>query len=124
MAIKLIGLNHYSIAVSGLQKSLAFYHQVLGMDLLPRPDFNFSGAWLDCGNGISLHLILQEDIMVNQSGSRHLHFAFTMSDILQTKNELINQGIRMVKNIKPRPDDKLQMFIQDSDDYYAELTEL
>jgi len=33
MAIKLLSLNHYSIAVIDLEKSLSFYQGVLGMTL-------------------------------------------------------------------------------------------
>lgn len=124
MAIKLLGLNHYSIAVIDLEKSLSFYQGVLGMDLMPRPDFDFDGAWLDCGQGISLHLIVQDDIIINQSGSRQLHFAFEVSEILLARDTLIRQGIHIVKDIKPRPDGILQMFIQDPDGYYIEITEL
>ncbi len=76
MAIKIKGLNHYAIAVLDLEKSITFYHYILGFDFLTRPDFDFEGAWLDCGNGISLHLIVQEHVQIISSGSRSLHFAF------------------------------------------------
>lgn len=94
------------------------------MGLLPRPDFDFDGAWLDCGQGIALHLIVQEDIIVKNSSSRKLHFAFSVSDIQKAKKHLITSGICIAKDIKERPDGIFQMFIQDPDGYYVELTQL
>ena len=40
-----------SINVSDTQRSLGVLRGVLGMAVLPRPDFWFGGAWLDAGNG-------------------------------------------------------------------------
>lgn len=123
MAIRLKGLDHYAIAVHDLDKSLYFYHNVLGMSIMLRPDFDFPGAWLDTGAGISLHLIVQKSVIVHDSGSRQLHFAFAVDNIHEIKEQLILDGITIVKDIKPRPDGILQMFIVDPDGYYIELTD-
>jgi catechol 2,3-dioxygenase-like lactoylglutathione lyase family enzyme len=122
MAIKIKGLNHYAIAVLDLEKSIAFYHDILGLDILTRPDFDFEGAWLDCGNGISLHLIVDKNVAMQNSGSRKLHFAFSVVDIQQTKELIIKLGIQILKDIKPRPDGMLQMFVADPDGYMIEFT--
>ncbi len=71
-----------------------------------------------------MHLIVQDDIIIDQSGSRQLHFAFAVSEILLARDTIIRQGIHIVKDIKHRPDGILQMFIQDPDGYYIEITEL
>ncbi len=123
MAIKLKGLDHYAIAIGNLERSLTFYHDILGLGILPRPDFDFEGAWLDCGNGISIHLIVQEHVQIISSGSRSLHFAFGVEDIQTTKKILTTYGIQIIKDIKPRPDGILQMFVQDPDGYFVELTQ-
>lgn len=124
MAIKIKHLDHFAIAVHDLSSSLNFYHDILGLGILPRPNFDFEGAWLDCGDGISLHLIEQVDTAPIFSGSRHLHFAFAVDDLMATKEILNGAGIVIAKDIKPRPDGVLQMFIQDPDGYFLELTEL
>jgi catechol 2,3-dioxygenase-like lactoylglutathione lyase family enzyme len=124
MAIKLNGLNHYAIAVSDLSDSLTFYRDILGMAVIDRPDFDFEGAWLDCGNGIAIHLIVQTHPNREHSGSRSLHFAFAVDNIQGTKLQLLSKGITIARDIKPRPDGILQMFIQDPDNYFIEFNEI
>lgn len=123
-AIKISGLHHYAIAVQNLTTSIHFYKDILGFQLIERPDFDFKGAWLDPGNGIEIHLI---EVKANQntvvSGSRMLHFAFNTPDIFAAKNYLMARHIIPVKDIKPRPDGVLQMFIQDPDGYFIEITQ-
>jgi catechol 2,3-dioxygenase-like lactoylglutathione lyase family enzyme len=122
MAIRLKGIDHYAIAVTNLERSLSFYHNILGLSILTRPNFDFQGAWLDCGNGISLHLIVQPEVKVVISGSRDLHFAFAVDNLASTKDILIKSGVDIIKDIKPRPDGVLQLFIKDPDGYFIELT--
>lgn len=124
MAINIKGFNHYAIAVSDIDKSMVFYHDILGLGILPRPNFDFKGAWLDCGHNIAIHLIEQNGKITPDSGSRQLHFAFAVEDLLATKSYLLSKGISIRKDIKARPDGVLQMFIQDPDGYYVELTEI
>jgi catechol 2,3-dioxygenase-like lactoylglutathione lyase family enzyme len=124
MAIKIKSFNHYAIVVADIDKSVAFYHDILGLDILSRPIFDFKGAWLDCGHGIAIHLIEQNEKITPDSGSRRLHFAFAVDDLLATKTYLLSKGIPIIKDIKSRPDGVLQMFIQDPDGYFVELTEV
>lgn len=124
MEIKIKGFNHYAIAVADIDKSVAFYHDILGLDILSRPNFDFKGAWIDCSNGIEIHLIEHDKKINPDSGSRKLHFAFGVDDLFSTKEYLINKGVQIIKDIKARPDGVLQMFIQDPDGYYVELTEI
>lgn len=39
-------LAHFSVRVSDLEASIAFYMQALGLKIGPRPPFDFPGAWL------------------------------------------------------------------------------
>ncbi len=51
------GLNHASILVSNLQRSLNFYADTLGMKINSnRPKFGFNGAWLIIGEQ-EIHLL-------------------------------------------------------------------
>ncbi len=48
---------HASFIVSDTQRSLAFYRDVLGLEVdSQRPDLGFPGAWLKVGEG-SIHLL-------------------------------------------------------------------
>jgi len=49
-------LHHVSILTSDVERSLAFYRDVLGLKPLPRPDFPIRGPWLACGDR-QVHLV-------------------------------------------------------------------
>ena len=49
-------IDHISFAVRDLARSLAFYRDVLGLKLAPRPDLGVPGAWLTAGDA-QVHLI-------------------------------------------------------------------
>jgi catechol 2,3-dioxygenase-like lactoylglutathione lyase family enzyme len=55
MAVK--HLDHYTINVSDLEASVAFYAEIVGLTDGPRPPFSFPGAWLYCGEAPVVHLI-------------------------------------------------------------------
>ncbi|WP_299999987.1 fosfomycin resistance glutathione transferase [uncultured Cedecea sp.] len=70
----LTGLNHLTLAVSSLERSLAFYQQYLGMQCHASWE---TGAYLSCGG---LWLCLSYD---NQAGSRrhdYTHYAFSINE--------------------------------------------
>ena len=67
---------------------LAFYEGILGMAVLPRPDFSFGGAWLDAGNGRQIHLI-EGDV----PPSLGQHVAFRVDDVDTTVAKLRAAGV-------------------------------
>lgn len=113
--------DHYTLAVTDLKASLNFYCGILGLSLLPRPDFDFEGAWVSIGKGLALHLITGADIQPPEGGSRALHFAFGVSEIHLFRSHLLACGVAIPKDIKPRPDGALQMFVRDPDGYWIEI---
>jgi glyoxylase I family protein len=52
-----VGLDHVSVLVGDLAKSLHFYQHILGLSLQARPNLGFDGAWFDVGSGQSIHLL-------------------------------------------------------------------
>lgn len=112
--------DHYTIEVSDLEKSLFFYNKILGFNILPRPNFDFDGAWLDIHNGQAIHLILTNDILNVRSASRQLHFAFKHNDLSKLSAYLKSFGIEMLP-IKIRPDGVAQLFVKDPDGYFIEF---
>jgi catechol 2,3-dioxygenase-like lactoylglutathione lyase family enzyme len=50
-------LHHVSVNVTDLPRARAFYGTVLGLRELPRPAFDFAGAWYALGDR-QLHLIV------------------------------------------------------------------
>lgn len=115
--------DHYSIVVSDIDKSLWFYEEFLQLALLPRPEFNFKGAWLRIGSAHALHLIEDSTyILPILGGTRQLHFAFRVDHLLEWRSRSIQYGIPLIKDIKCRPDGIPQLFISDPDGYVIELT--
>ncbi len=121
---QIVEFDHYAISVKDLQVSMDFYKILLGLSSIERPAFDFNGAWFSIGNGLSLHLI--EDVHMKpivQSGSRALHFAFLVEDLSKFRECLKANEIIIVKDIKPRPDGALQLFIKDPDGYVVEIVQ-
>jgi catechol 2,3-dioxygenase-like lactoylglutathione lyase family enzyme len=49
-------LNHYFVRANDLEATRAFYVDVLGFEVMPRPDFPFPGYWLGIGGKIQVHM--------------------------------------------------------------------
>lgn len=113
-------LNHVAIYVKDLETSYRFYHEVLELESLPRPDFNFPGAWFRLGKQQELHLIAPREKEL--TFLKRNHFALKIKSARQAEELLKNKGVKYT-GPKPRPDGAIQIFIQDPDGYYIELFE-
>ena len=49
-------LNHYFVRANDLEKTKAFYCDVLGFEVMPRPTFPFPGYWLGVNGKIQVHM--------------------------------------------------------------------
>lgn len=121
-APKILALNHVALHVANTARSAAFYEQVLKLKPLPRPGFNFPGAWFSLGPGQELHLI--EDASYPQQGwHRRNHFALLIDDADVWLEHLHGLGLREAK-AKTRPDGAVQIFLADPDGHHVELCTL
>lgn len=117
LAIKEI--NHVALYVADVEKSVQFYEQIMRLQPLARPDFDFPGAWFRVGTHQELHLIgIRTEPVI--SGSRSNHFALEVSDMQAWESHLIQQKASY-RPPKPRPDGILQIFVYDPDGYWIEL---
>ena len=103
MALKILELHHHALRVSpepgSLDKSLAFYRDVLGLTSDPgRPDFSLGGAWMDVGRKAQIHLMAIDGTSAVASDPRldptRPHVALAVADIQEAKSELDRQGVR------------------------------
>lgn len=86
--MKPTGLHHASINVDDVDAALAFYVDVLGLEVRPdRPDLGFGGAWLDVG-GQQVHLI--EATPPPDHGQ---HLAMAVDDLAAVVIELRGRGL-------------------------------
>jgi catechol 2,3-dioxygenase-like lactoylglutathione lyase family enzyme len=111
-------LHHVSINVADVERSVAFYVDVLGMDLLPRPDFGFPGAWLGCGGGRQVHLI--EATVPEDNGQ---HFAFQVDDIDASVAALRAAGMTVRGPVPVGDSSARQAFFHDPDGNRLELNQ-
>ncbi len=49
-------LNHFLIRANDLERTKDFYCEVLGFEVMPRPDFPFPGYWLGVNGKIQVHM--------------------------------------------------------------------
>ena len=114
-------LNHVSFAVRDLDRSLAFYRDVLGLPLLPRPEFGVPGAWLGVG-AAQIHLIqVPAGVDVGSppptTNPAASHTAFFIDDYRATAAALREAGLAIVETSPEMG----QMWVQDPDGYVIEF---
>jgi catechol 2,3-dioxygenase-like lactoylglutathione lyase family enzyme len=88
-----------SFTVRDLARSLHFYRDLLGLAVIPRPDFGFPGAWLATGD-VQVHLI--EMAAEGDAGPPPPltplanHTAFVVADHARTLAELRARGLEVL----------------------------
>ncbi len=112
-------LNHVAIHVEDVERTCDFYSRVLRLKPLPRPAFDFPGAWFRLGTQQELHIIGDRNVPVH-SHNRGTHFALLVDDVDEWEKHLADVGARCNPK-KMRPDGAWQIFIIDPDGHYIEL---
>lgn len=126
--IKVKHIDHITLVVKSVEASRQFYVGLLGMSEVPRPDFDFAGAWFQAGATL-IHLIEEHDRSgpagfpdeVLLKSSRNHHFAFEVEDAKAAAETLKELGIDLVDDAKTRPDGAVQAFLTDPDGHVVEL---
>jgi lactoylglutathione lyase len=117
--MQVLELNHVAVHVKDLEASRNFYRNILRLEPLPRPAFNFPGAWFRLGGQQELHLI-GERIEPVLSHSRGNHFALRVDDLDEWETHLRQAKADFVPP-KRRPDGARQLFMRDPDGHVIEL---
>lgn len=92
-----VGLDHVSVLVSDLAKSLHFYQDILGLSVQVRPNLGFDGAWLAVGQNQSIHLLCltnpdaQRIAPAHVGRDRHLALRVTTTEVI--KQRLVDANI-------------------------------
>jgi glyoxylase I family protein len=136
--MKIQSIHHVSLTVTDLERSRAFYREVIGLPEITRPPFNFPGAWFQLGEHQQLHLI-DGMAAANKNptfrtgkplDSRDSHFAIRVSDYWATVEFLRSRGYRedvplddsMRLIVNPRATAGFpQMYILDPDRHVIEI---
>ncbi len=121
-AMNIKTLNHVAVHAADVKASIAFYRNILGLAQMPRPAFDFPGAWFRIGETQELHIIGNRAEPVH-SHSRGTHFALQVEDIKAVEAELKAKKAAFI-GPKQRPDGIWQIFVQDPDGHYIELCQV
>ena len=115
-------INHVALHVENVTISKDFYKNIMLFEELPRPDFDFDGAWFRLGTTQELHLLGHRTLPIH-SGSRSNHFALSTDCMDEWVEHLTKTGATF-KPPKQRPDGVRQVFITDPDGHNIELCEV
>tara|TARA_R110002126_G_scaffold291750_1_gene456718 strand:+ start:41305 stop:41712 length:408 start_codon:yes stop_codon:yes gene_type:complete len=119
-------LHHVSILARDVARSVAFYRDVIGLELLKRPNFAFDGAWFACGDR-QIHIIDHPPGTHRSNPAVDIadaHFAFRTDDMDAVLADLTRLGYsetaeegdpkRMVL-LRDSPTGFIQVYLNDPD---------
>jgi lactoylglutathione lyase len=117
--VNILGLDHVAIHVKELEKSCRFYREVLRLEAIPRPAFDFPGAWFRLGSVHELHLIGDrlKSVISHRQGN---HFAVATGDLDGWERHFHEVSFSQYL-VKQRPDGAGQIFLEDPDGHVIEL---
>lgn len=120
-------LNHIAISVYDLEKSTAFYRDIVGIDTMPEPFHDGKHTWFKVAEHSQLHLIKGAKEITQHDMSSHLCFSVpSVDEFVARLNKhhipFVNwQGEKQKINV--RVDGVKQLYIQDPDNYWVEIND-
>ena len=122
---------HTMLRVGDLDRSLLFYTEVLGMDLLRRKDYpsgRFTLAFVGYGDeseATVLELTHNWDTSHYELGSAYGHIALGVDDIYATCAAIAAKGGKVVREPGPmKHGNTVIAFVEDPDGYKVELIQI
>jgi catechol 2,3-dioxygenase-like lactoylglutathione lyase family enzyme len=125
-------LNHYLVRTNDLEGARRFYCELLGFEVMPRPDFPFPGYWLGLNGKICVHMaqhgVPNQDLYylgttpksaIDNSGIVD-HVAFLATDPERFVKRFEDKGLASRRRYFPQFH-LYQMFIKDPDGLTIEL---
>jgi catechol 2,3-dioxygenase-like lactoylglutathione lyase family enzyme len=119
-SLGVVELNHVALAVSNLELSNAFFKDVLKLEMLPRPAFDFPGSWFRLGTTQELHLIGGRKAPRSDADQQAGHLALKVADVSVVDAHLKGLGLTYLGPWE-RPDGATQLFIADPDGNWIEF---
>ena len=113
-------ISNVILAVKDIQKSLNFYHDILGM-----PIKNQRKNWIDLGQSgslLSLHPAEDDEPHFGTSIHNGVLVGLIVGDIESAIEELKSKGVRIYRDIQERESGK-NAIVLDPDDYMISLFE-
>jgi catechol 2,3-dioxygenase-like lactoylglutathione lyase family enzyme len=125
-------LNHYFVRANDLERSRRFYCDVLGFEVMARPDFPFPGYWLGVAGKIQVHMgahgiphsnlyylgSSEQSATDNAGVVDHIAFLATQPEVFAARFDAM--GVTARKRFLPQFQ-LFQMFVKDPDGLTIEL---
>jgi catechol 2,3-dioxygenase-like lactoylglutathione lyase family enzyme len=112
-------MNHFTVLTDDLERTRAFYVELLGLHEGSRPPLGFPGAWLYAGERPVLHVIAGRALPDERRGVLD-HMAFSATDLAGVTRRLEAAGISY--DLRRQPESNLwQLFLSDPNGARVEL---
>ena len=96
-------LDHVNVRTDNLDAMVAWYKDILGMNVGDRPNFGFPGAWMYVGDQAVVHLIgVEGDAGAGSEGDLKLeHFALSATGMKEFEARLTAAGEKFQRRDVP-----------------------
>ena len=127
--VTVAGYSHVNLMVDDLDAALAFYTEVMGFSLLPRPDFGefARGAWLGHG-AAQIHLSVVDEMVPRKGFAPHIALHIPAASYHDTMDALRERGVTFIGEPRSRVDfgttEIWAAFIEDPCGNLIELTDV
>lgn len=122
-----VHINHTAIYVIDIQKTSAFYSNIIGLDTVPEPFHDGKHIWYSTGEHSMLHVI--QGATEKKAYYKNQHTCFTVPDFeiflgkLQAANWTWEDVAGKKNAITTRIDGVHQIWLQDPDGYWLEIND-
>ena len=107
-------LNHVSVYANDMQKSVSFYTEVLGLEVIPSPTFAFPVTWMRVGD-LQVHLFTRGEDEYRPPAFHH--FGIEMADFMavyeRVKELDLHEPVAFFSSVYELPDGGVQMYVRD-----------
>lgn len=99
--MQILAIHHLSLLVADTDCALAFYRDLLGLDVIDRPALGFPGAWLAVGDR-QIHLLELPNPDPREGRPDHVgrdrHLALTVDGLELLEERLIQAGVPFTRS--------------------------
>jgi lactoylglutathione lyase len=119
--------DHIALYVKDLNKSAAFYKDVMQLEVIPEPFHDGKHVWFRTGEHSQLHIIQGAaavyDHDINTHIAYHVNDLKTFTDHLDKLNVKYGNWKGDSKSPQLRPDGVKQVYLQDPDNFWIEVND-
>jgi catechol 2,3-dioxygenase-like lactoylglutathione lyase family enzyme len=119
--------DHYSLIVKDLDKTGAFYKDILNLEEIPHPSASSGFRWFRIHGNSQLHLIGKDSVAMEHSKSVHLCLATqhldALIDYLKAKDIPFSDWPGKANAVTLRADGVRQIYIQDPENNWVEIND-